>query len=69
MTGAWPLTPETKGMEMPEILIFARKADSAIGATTTDRPEWILVNPAAADAYCSPTNNPRGGPAPRCGSR
>jgi len=39
-TGEWlPLTPETTGMSVAEILIFSRIAGSAVGATTMDRPE------------------------------
>ncbi|HKL69642.1 PhoX family phosphatase [Salibaculum sp.] len=80
-TGEWlPLTPETTGMESDaEIRIFARKAGSAVGATTMDRPEWISVNPHAVEGYCCLTNNrnrgvkanaggdetPVGGPNPR----
>lgn len=57
-TGAWlPLTPETTGMTAAEILIFARMAGSAVGATTMDRPEWIATNPHAVEAYCCLTNN------------
>jgi secreted PhoX family phosphatase len=79
-TGRWmPLTPETTGMEPAEIAIFTRMAGSKVGATTMDRPEWIAVNPVAAEAYCCLTNNknrglkanaggdptPVGGPNPR----
>ncbi len=67
-TGEWlALTPETTGMEAAEILIFARKAGSAVGATTMDRPEWISVNPNAVEAYCCLTNNTRRGVRPNAG--
>ncbi len=67
-TGAWlPLTPETTGMPLAEILIFARKAGSAVGATTMDRPEWISVNPDAVEAYCCLTNNRNRGVRPNAG--
>ncbi|KPQ21733.1 MAG: hypothetical protein HLUCCA24_00920 [Rhodobacteraceae bacterium HLUCCA24] len=67
-TGEWlALTPETTGMEPAEILIFARKAGSAVGATTMDRPEWISVNPNAAEGYCCLTNNTRRGVRPNAG--
>ncbi|GGL60831.1 PhoX family protein [Wenxinia marina] len=59
-TGEWlPLTPERTGMEMAEMLVHARMAGSAVGATTMDRPEWVAVNPVAAEAYCALTNNSR----------
>lgn len=68
LTGEWlPLTPETTGMEMAEILVFARKAGSAVGATTMDRPEWIATNPHAVEAYCCLTNNSRRGLRPNAG--
>ncbi|MCA0043576.1 PhoX family protein [Celeribacter litoreus] len=80
MTGAWlPLTPETTGMSIEEILVFSRIAGSKVGATTMDRPEWIAANPLKCEAYCALTNNknrgiktnaggdetPVGGPNPR----
>ncbi|RBI85634.1 transcriptional initiation protein Tat [Rhodosalinus halophilus] len=67
-TGEWlALTPETTGMELPEILIFARKAGSAVGATTMDRPEWIATNPHAIEGYCCLTNNRNRGVKPNAG--
>jgi len=67
-TGEWlALTPETTGMELAEILIFAREAGSAVGATTMDRPEWIATNPHAVEAYCCLTNNRNRGVKPNAG--
>jgi secreted PhoX family phosphatase len=61
-TGEWvPLLPETTGMTEAEIAVFTRMAGSAVNATTMDRPEWIAVNPTAAEAYCCLTNNSRRG--------
>jgi hypothetical protein len=54
-------------MELPEILIFARKAGSAVGATTMDRPEWIATNPHAIEGYCCLTNNRNRGVKPNAG--
>ncbi|MFC5584710.1 PhoX family protein [Nitratireductor kimnyeongensis] len=80
MKGKWlPLTPESTGMSIEEILVFARIAGSKVGATTMDRPEWIATNPLRVEAYCALTNNknrgvsanaggdeqPAGGPNPR----
>ncbi|RFU14419.1 PhoX family phosphatase [Rhodobacteraceae bacterium W635] len=57
-TGDWlALTPEVTGMSEAEIAIFTRIAASQVGATTMDRPEWIAVNPVAAEGYCALTNN------------
>ncbi|MEM6672292.1 MAG: PhoX family phosphatase [Planctomycetota bacterium] len=66
--GTWlALTPETTGMELGEMLIFAREAASRVGATTMDRPEWVAVHPSAAEAYCSLTNNTNRGVKPNAG--
>lgn len=68
MSGEWlPLTPETTGMEMAEILVFARMAGSKVGATTMDRPEWIAANPLRVEAYCALTNNKNRGVKPNAG--
>ncbi|WP_172292597.1 PhoX family phosphatase [Pseudoruegeria sp. HB172150] len=68
MTGEWlPLTPETTGMPLEEILVFARMAGSKVGATTMDRPEWITTNPLRAEAYCALTNNSNRGVKPNAG--
>ena len=56
-----------------EVLIHARMAASAVGATRMDRPEWIVVSPKDGQVYCTLTNNikrgedgqPVGGPNPR----
>ncbi|MDC0948410.1 PhoX family phosphatase [Gammaproteobacteria bacterium] len=68
-TGEWlALTPETTGMDsLAEVLIFARQAGSAVGATTMDRPEWIATNPHAVEAYCCLTNNKNRGIKPNAG--
>ncbi|WP_226553361.1 PhoX family protein [Celeribacter naphthalenivorans] len=68
MTGEWlPLTPETTGMAMDEILVFSRMAGSKVGATTMDRPEWIAANPLKCEAYCALTNNKNRGVKPNAG--
>ncbi|MGR3570610.1 PhoX family protein [Brevirhabdus sp.] len=67
-TGEWlALTPETTGMPIEEMLIFARMAGSKVGATTMDRPEWIAANPLRAEAYCALTNNKNRGVKPNAG--
>ena len=68
MTGEWlALTPETTGMPIEEILVFARIAGSKVGATTMDRPEWIAANPLRVEAYCALTNNTNRGVKPNAG--
>jgi uncharacterized protein len=68
MTGKWvALTPEATGMTAAEIAIHTRQAGSKVGATTMDRPEWVAVNPVAAEAYCALTNNTNRGVKPNAG--
>ncbi|GLQ36368.1 transcriptional initiation protein Tat [Amylibacter marinus] len=68
LSGEWlPLTPDTTGMSIAEILCFTRMAASAAGATTMDRPEWVAANPLKAEAYCALTNNKNRGVKPNAG--
>lgn len=68
LTGAWiALTPEATGMSVEDILVFSRIAGSAVGATTMDRPEWVVCNPLKAEAYCALTNNKNRGVKPNAG--
>ena len=62
LAGEWiALTPDTTGMAIEDILVFSRRAGSAVGATTMDRPEWVAANPLKVEAYCALTNNSRRG--------
>ncbi|MCJ8206022.1 PhoX family phosphatase [Pseudomonas sp. RGM2987] len=47
--------------DQAEILIHARLAASAVGATRMDRPEWIVVSPKDGQVYCTLTNNSKRG--------
>jgi secreted PhoX family phosphatase len=40
-----------------DVLVNARHAATALGATRMDRPEWGAVNPANGDVYFTMTNN------------
>lgn len=71
------LTAEAGFADQAEVLIYARKAASIVGATTMDRPEWIAVHPDQTTVYCTLSNNkdrgskdqPLNGPNPRIDNR
>ena len=72
--GSNGLTAENGFADQGEVLIHARLAATAVGATTMDRPEWVAVHPDGKSIYCTLTNNkhrgrkenqPLNGPNPR----
>jgi uncharacterized protein len=64
-TGQWlPLVHGHKGLnaangfaDQGEVLIKARQASDYLGATKMDRPEWLTIDAAKAEIYCTLTNN------------
>jgi uncharacterized protein len=69
-SGKWiPLTHGQNGLtaaagfaDQGEVVIKSRQASDILGATKMDRPEWIAVDPANGEVYCTLTNNSnRGG--------
>jgi len=68
------LTKENGFNSQAEVMIFARRAATQVGATTMDRPEWVAIHPDKKHVFCTLTNNKNrgvksgqdvGGPNPR----
>lgn len=43
--------------DQADVLVNARLAADAVGATKMDRPEWCAVHPRTGEIYCTLTNN------------
>ena len=59
--GEGPLNAANGFADQGEVVVKARQAADALGATRMDRPEWIAVDPADGAVYCTLTNNSRRG--------
>ena len=55
--GQGPLTAANGFADQGEVLIKARQASDALGATKMDRPEWLAIDKAGGWVYCTLTNN------------
>jgi secreted PhoX family phosphatase len=55
--GTGPLTAANGFADQGEVLIKARQASDAVGATRMDRPEWLAIDPVERWVCCTLTNN------------
>lgn len=61
--GQGPLVPANGFADAGEVLIKTRQASDLLGATKMDRPEWLTIDHARGEVYCTLTNNSeRGAP-------
>ncbi|HLL09917.1 MAG TPA: PhoX family phosphatase [Rubrivivax sp.] len=61
--GQGPLTAANGFADQGEIVIKARQASDALGATKMDRPERLAIDPSSRWVYCTLTNNSNRGQA------
>ena len=57
MHGLGPLTPANGFADQGEVVVKARQASDALGATPMDRPEWLAIDPFSGTVYCALTSN------------
>jgi uncharacterized protein len=55
--GTGPLTTVNGFADQGEVVIKARQASDILGATKMDRPEWLTIDAANKEVYCTLTNN------------
>jgi secreted PhoX family phosphatase len=55
--GDGPLTAANGFADQGEVVIKARQASDAVGATKMDRPEWLTIDKRTGWVYCTLTNN------------
>ncbi len=65
--GQGPLTATNGFANQGEVLIKARQASDALGATKMDRPEWLAIDQDKREVYCTLTNNSARGASGRPG--
>ncbi len=65
--GQGPLTAANGFADQGEVVIKARQAADALGATKMDRPEWLAIDERSRWVYCTLTNNSARGTASQPG--
>jgi uncharacterized protein len=55
--GQGPWTAAKGFADQGDVLIKTRQASDLLGATKMDRPEWLAIDQANAEVFCSLTNN------------
>ena len=55
--GHGPLTAANGFADQGEVVIKARQASDALGATKMDRPEWLAIDHQSGEVFCTLTNN------------
>ncbi|MEN9396781.1 MAG: hypothetical protein RLZ81_1311 [Pseudomonadota bacterium] len=55
--GQGPLTASQGFADQGEVLVKTRQASDLLGATKMDRPEWLAIDQANHQVFCSLTNN------------
>ena len=74
-TGVWlplvhgqgPLTAANGFTDQGDVVIRTRQAADLLGATRMDRPEWLAIDQAKREVFCTLTNNSLRGRAPNPG--
>jgi hypothetical protein len=61
VAGQGPLTAEAGFATQGDVVVKARQASDALGATKMDRPEWIAFDARTSEVYCTLTNNSQRG--------
>ncbi len=59
--GANGLTAATGFADQGEVVIKARQASDLLGGTKMDRPEWLAIDQASGEVFCTLTNNSQRG--------
>jgi len=55
--GSGPLSAANGFADQGEVVVKARQASDALGATKMDRPEWVAVDAKTREVFCALTNN------------